>query len=126
MADTGNVQGLVRTSKDHVIFFQILQEHEVELFFPPPLHVSADYWQQQSAAGPLFSLLRCGESDVTCFVQPLHQNFLFCHRAAKIQSVYLVHEGACTDYTQPHWLDLTQELSFEKCLITTSIGQLTL
>lgn len=36
MADTGNVQGLVRTSKVHIFFPQILQEHEVELFFPLP------------------------------------------------------------------------------------------
>lgn len=68
-------------------FFQILLKAS-----PPPLHVATDDWQQKSAAGPLISLLRCGEHDVTCFVRPLHQNFLFCYKAANTVRTHMTHE----------------------------------
>lgn len=97
MADTGvmemyrDLSGLARIILN---FFQIRHEHEQKLLFRSSLACLCRRWAAQKR--PLFSLLRCGEHDVTRFVQPLHQNFLFCHRAAKIQ---------CIEHTDVHRVD---------------------
>lgn len=104
MADTGvmemyrDLSGLARIILN---FFQIRHEHEQKLLFLSSLACLCRRWAAQKR--PLFSLLRCGEHDVTCFVQPLHQNFLFCNRAAKI---------LCIEHTDVHRLDTATLMDF--------------
>lgn len=43
----GNVQGLVRTSNDHIVFHPNPSSARTKAFFP--VHVAPDYWQQKSA-----------------------------------------------------------------------------
>lgn len=80
----GNVQGLVRTRNDHIIFLPNPSCAQTKAFSspPPPACCYETISQQKSAA--LISWLRCGEHDVTCFVRTLHQ--IFFHSATKLQT----------------------------------------